>query len=266
VSPLPSPEWLFVGESFVPRIRPSWVAEARGKSLGWGRVISVERRGRDEQGNDWLGWGGPGDGHWVPEALAANVDPRNQREGNLPIGEEIVDRRRAVPPDYEPDDLAAAPKWASHYEWRVCRLRAEALEKALEMLSSAADEGLKLRIVSAYRSAETQRSVYLRKIEKAGLGQKTVAKPGHSEHQLGTAIDVAGPVEANLLEASFGRTPEGRWMRANAARFGFILSYTEENQSETGYAPEPWHFRYVGPERAPSWRPAGREPGGSRDP
>ena len=72
------------------------------------------------------------------------------------------------------------------------------------------------------------------------------AKPGHSEHQLGTTIDFTTPrVDYDLVE-SFGATPEGQWLAQNAGRFGFVMSYPQDKEQVTGYAYEPWHFRYVG--------------------
>jgi D-alanyl-D-alanine carboxypeptidase len=73
-----------------------------------------------------------------------------------------------------------------------------------------------------------------------------VAKPGHSEHQLGTAVDVAGADDETVLKTEFGDTPAGKWLTAHAPAFGFAISYTAANRATTGYIPEPWHYRYVG--------------------
>ena len=108
---------------------------------------------------------------------------------------------------------------------------------------------IRLGAVSGFRSAETQRGLYLKKIESAGMDQNVVARPAHSEHQLGTTLDVTGLDPATLLETPFENTPEGRWVRDNASKYGFRLSYTRQNARRPGYIPEPWHLRYVGKSR-----------------
>ena len=73
------------------------------------------------------------------------------------------------------------------------------------------------------------------------------ARPGHSEHQTGRAIDLSGSF-GSLND--FIRTPEGPWVNDNCYKYGFILRYTAEKQDKTGIIPEPWHYRYVGVEAA----------------
>jgi D-alanyl-D-alanine carboxypeptidase len=73
-----------------------------------------------------------------------------------------------------------------------------------------------------------------------------VADPCHSEHQLGVAVDVAAARDPTNLEQSFGDTPEGRWLAANAPAYGFVISYPKGKEAVTGYVYEPWHVRYVG--------------------
>ena len=76
-----------------------------------------------------------------------------------------------------------------------------------------------------------------------------VAPPGASEHQLGLAMDLGSKKNTSLTE-SFFDTAEGKWVAENCHRFGFIIRYKEEWTDITGYAYEPWHVRYVGPEHA----------------
>jgi LAS superfamily LD-carboxypeptidase LdcB len=73
---------------------------------------------------------------------------------------------------------------------------------------------------------------------------KVSARPGHSEHQTGMAVDI------NDLEQTFENTVEGRWLSLNAWKFGFILRYPKGRESITGYDYEPWHFRYLGSDLA----------------
>ena len=74
----------------------------------------------------------------------------------------------------------------------------------------------------------------------------TSARPGHSEHQLGTTADLTSANVGFQLSEGFGDTPEGAWVRENSWKYGFIISYPAGTEGITGYAYEPWHIRYVG--------------------
>jgi D-alanyl-D-alanine carboxypeptidase len=109
--------------------------------------------------------------------------------------------------------------------------------------------GLGFKIASAFRSYEYQRSVHDATVVSDGEAEadRISARPGYSEHQTGLAVDLVTPDDPGCdFEACFGRRPGGRWIAANAWRYGFIVRYTAGNEQVTGYAPEPWHLRYVG--------------------
>lgn len=110
------------------------------------------------------------------------------------------------------------------------------------MRSAAAREGLSLFIRSGFRSYATQRSLYASYVAKSGqaAADRYSARAGHSEHQSGLALDV------NSTSGSFASTREGRWVKDNAHRFGFIVRYPQGKEHITGYMYEPWHLRYVG--------------------
>lgn len=185
---------------------------------------------------------------WLPEALLA---PRPLGAGSKPgaeIGRERVDRRHGLDPRYAPPDLV--PITRGYHDEVAYRLRREAASAYERMILAAHGDSIDLQVVSAYRSYETQRSIYLRKLERAGWNQKTVAKPGHSEHQLGTTVDLTDGQEATLLRAEFAGTRAGRWLTEHAPDFGFAVSYTQANADRTGYAAEPWHYRYWGVNQA----------------
>ncbi|MEO8376531.1 MAG: M15 family metallopeptidase, partial [Candidatus Sumerlaeota bacterium] len=110
----------------------------------------------------------------------------------------------------------------------------------------AEKDGVILRVVSSYRSGEYQRGLYERACKKDGAAQRYSARPGHSEHQLGVAVDICDIEQKHAFEHSFQETKEGKWLAANAADYGFIRSYTDDNIDETGYISEPWHWRYWG--------------------
>jgi len=132
------------------------------------------------------------------------------------------------------------------------RLRQVACEPLKRMLSDARGQGLAIMVLSGYRSFDEQAVIHAAAIRASGEAEASrySARPGHSEHQLGTTVDFTSPaVHYDLVEA-FGLTPEGRWLRDNAHRYGFLLSYPEGKEEVTGYMYEPWHYRYVGEETA----------------
>lgn len=92
----------------------------------------------------------------------------------------------------------------------------------------------------------------------SGPDRYGTARPGYSEHQTGLTIDlVACGASACSGIDSFGATAQGRWTAANAHRFGFIVRYESGQTYVTGYAPEPWHLRYVGVALASDYRAGG---------
>ena len=177
--------------------------------------------------------------------VAAGVAPFAQQAPRFDqIGSEPVDRTHAVPSTYAPNDLV---KVGPGYEkGRVYELRKEAAAAWEKMRTAALADHVTLRVVSAYRSYSYQRGVYDKAVKRDGPAQNAVAAAGHSEHQLGTAIDIGGPDSATILKQTFGDTTAGRWLTTHAPEFGFAVSYTRANQAATGYIAEPWHYRYVG--------------------
>jgi zinc D-Ala-D-Ala carboxypeptidase len=75
------------------------------------------------------------------------------------------------------------------------------------------------------------------------------ASPGHSQHQLGTAVDFTNSVAAYQVQPIFGQTSTAWWLQNHASQYGFVLSYPP-GKDETGYEFEPWHYRYIGVENA----------------
>jgi D-alanyl-D-alanine carboxypeptidase len=131
-------------------------------------------------------------------------------------------------------------------------LRKEAADAIIRLFASAKKDEITLCAISGFRSYELQKSVYYKYTRQ--LGEKTAemvsAKPGSSEHQTGLSIDISTKSLNYALRNSFANTSEGKWLAENAARFGFILRYPKGREAITGYAYEPWHFRYIGKELA----------------
>ncbi len=111
------------------------------------------------------------------------------------------------------------------------------------LLEDAEDEGLSLRVISGYRSFETQRDLKTNYSITYGAGTANTfsADQGYSEHQLGTTIDFATAASANTT-ISFDDTPEFEWLMENAHKYGFTMSYPKGNAY---YMYEPWHWRFV---------------------
>lgn len=166
--------------------------------------------------------------------------------------------RPLVPADYEAADLVDVPVPYAN----APRLRAEAADAVVAMFAAfEAETGLRMQSQSAYRSYGTQVSVYNGWVNS--LGQEgadlTSARPGHSEHQTGLAIDISALPANCTLAACFGGTPQGLWLAANAWNHGFILRFPEGQTAVTGYEYEPWHYRYVGTLLATEYRDSGAE-------
>jgi len=87
---------------------------------------------------------------------------------------------------------------------------------------------------------------------------RTSARPGHSEHQLGTTFDFTSLGGRPPWEyADWAATPAGGWMAANAWRYGFVMSYPRNSFARVCYDYEPWHYRYLGRQAAAEVRASG---------
>ena len=138
--------------------------------------------------------------------------------------------------NYEPSDLVSL-SYSSNY-----KLREKAAEAFEKLVSAAKLDNVYIRPYSAYRSYETQKRIYNNYVKKDGqmLADTYSARPGHSEHQTGFAVDVWSEGYNEI------RPNDANWLKENAPNFGFIIRYTEENMPITGYIEEPWHLRYLG--------------------
>jgi len=127
------------------------------------------------------------------------------------------------------------------------RVRPEVISDLAALRKDAAAAGAPLKIVSAYRSYATQASTFNGWVRQSGYSAALLAsaRRGHSEHQLGTAVDFTSAAGgAPWSYRDWATTPAGAWMQANAWRYGFVLSYPRGATATTCYQYEPWHFRY----------------------
>jgi poly-gamma-glutamate synthesis protein (capsule biosynthesis protein) len=120
------------------------------------------------------------------------------------------------------------------------------------MAKKAKEDGLTIKATSGFRSYETQKTLFNNAMKINEVRAKiSIAKPGHSEHQLGTAVDITGPtVNYSSATSTFNDSLEDLWLRDNAYLFGFIQSYPQGKEDTTGYRYESWHYRFVGIENA----------------
>jgi D-alanyl-D-alanine carboxypeptidase len=157
----------------------------------------------------------------------------------------IVNKKHPLKPvDYAPADLVYPDLPNPNRQ----PLRKPAAEALAGMAAAASAAGLSLSIESGYRSYPTQLAVYNEWVSSKGeaVADELSARPGTSEHQTGLAVDLSA-VPANCsLAVCFATTPQGKWLAANAWRYGFLLRYPADKVNVTGYQYEPWHFRFIG--------------------
>jgi D-alanyl-D-alanine carboxypeptidase len=161
----------------------------------------------------------------------------------------VVNKKHKLPSNYVPSLTSVSGG----------QLRPEAAEALNNLLADAQNAGAPISVISSYRSYSTQASTYQRWVNRDGqaLADTYSARPGHSEHQTGLAVDLGVPNGSCSLETCFGDTAQGIWLEENAHKYGFIIRYTEGKQSITGYQYEPWHLRYVGTQVATAIKNSG---------
>lgn len=158
-----------------------------------------------------------------------------------------LDKQHSLAADCQPPDLAPLPDAMSYLVDYPIILRKAAADAMAALINAATDAGFTLKVRSAYRSYAQQQVVFNYWVSVDGYDQavRVSAEPGHSEHQLGTAADVTSASSGYGFDY-FDGTPDAAWLAANCWKFGYIVSYPAGTESITGYAYEPWHFRYVG--------------------
>lgn len=146
--------------------------------------------------------------------------------------------------NYIPARLTEVPSAYVYSDTKRPLFLADTLEHLQNMLSDAARDGIRIYVFSAYRSFDEQRALKSAYAITYGAGTANTfsADQGYSEHQLGTATDLITTGLNGQLDG-FDTTKAYTWLRANAYKYGFTLSYPADNKF---YVFEPWHWRYVG--------------------
>ena len=158
----------------------------------------------------------------------------------------LVDWILSVGKSYAPPDLVSLSRAGVTGGGQI---RKVALADLTAMAAAARAHGTPLGSVSAYRSYKTQVALFNGYAKGYGFDAAVLfsARPGHSEHQLGLVIDFA-PAGKSTFVSGTDRT--GRWLAANAWKYGWLMSYPDGKQKTVCYSYEPWHYRYYGRELA----------------
>jgi len=162
--------------------------------------------------------------------LKVHVD-RNQEGrvlGHLPYSEIPEDKLVLIEPNIE-----------VHIDMR---------DSLLKMREEAKKDGIYLVFLSGYRSINLQKEIFysLKSVrnQEAAERARVSAPPGYSEHSTGFAIDIGDAAQRETdFETEFENTDAFRWLKKNAAKFHFKLSFKKNNKF-IDY--EPWHWRYEG--------------------
>jgi D-alanyl-D-alanine carboxypeptidase len=203
---------------------------------------------------------GPMAGSWVKADLGAGralgrapappacayADVLTSRRAAADWGTTLLDTRYMLPRSFVPGDLvgtSSAGLNAGHSVRSVIKADLAA------MAAAARSAGAPFQVTSAYRSYDQQIATFRHWVSIGGMAKAllTSARPGHSEHQLGTTLDLTTLGGAAAWKsADWAKTPAGAWIAANSWRYGFLVSYPRGETASTCYSYEPWHVRYVG--------------------
>lgn len=161
----------------------------------------------------------------------------------------VSNKHRALnPQDFVPGDLSPVAGVPNEFSQPLREPAARAVE---QLYAAAQAQGVNFGIISAYRDYSTQVALYNRYVNRDGqeAADTYSARPGHSEHQTGLAVDFDDGGSC-YLNACFESTAAGQWLATHAYEYGFVLRYPAGKEAITGFNYEPWHFRYVGVELA----------------
>ncbi|KKR06278.1 MAG: Serine-type D-Ala-D-Ala carboxypeptidase [candidate division WS6 bacterium GW2011_GWF2_39_15] len=167
----------------------------------------------------------------------------------------LVNKEYRLPSTYVPAGLVYANTSGIRVTTKASyMLRSIVIEDLRELNNDAKKAGLNLSVISGYRSYAAQSGTYNYWVNYNGGNYDVVdqisARPGHSQHQLGTAMDFSSSEIGDRLGSEFTDTKAGKWLAANAWKYGFVISYPKGWEAVTGYTYESWHYRYIGRENA----------------
>ncbi|MFA7565566.1 MAG: M15 family metallopeptidase [Alkalispirochaeta sp.] len=155
----------------------------------------------------------------------------------------LVDKGHLLSSDYVPGDIVELKRFGGRLVLNKdsLALRGVVLPDLFAMVVAARQDGVILDLSSTYRSHTYQTGLFQYWVDQLGLeeAERVSARPGSSQHQLGTTIDFGS------ITDDFAEHPAGRWLAEHAWKYGFSLSYPRGWEEQTGYSYEPWHFRWI---------------------
>ncbi len=154
----------------------------------------------------------------------------------------LVNKYRKLPSNFVPKNLVVINAQYTDIELLIALVANEAFER---MANESKKHNLEIKVASAYRSYERQSILYNNYVKRDGIKKADTysARPGHSEHQTGLAIDITG---GDYHFTDFHLSKEFIWVKDNMHKYGFILRFPKNKEDITGYQYESWHIRYVG--------------------
>ncbi|MEA2623639.1 MAG: zinc D-Ala-D-Ala carboxypeptidase [Chloroflexota bacterium] len=184
--------------------------------------------------------GGP-----LPQCRTADIQTRHGRERSW--RRTLVDTARTIGPGYRPHALSPVAEAGISGSGLV---RPVVIDDLRAMARAARRSGAAIAVQSAFRSYQYQATVFQGYVDQYGYqaARRMSARPGHSEHQLGTTMDFRSANSTRLPwnYADWAATAAGAWMKHHAWQYGFAMSYPRGKSAISCYVYEPWHYRYFG--------------------
>jgi len=153
----------------------------------------------------------------------------------------LADKNHAVTKEQAPSEVVKPSDYGISVTRQEREISSLVIEPLQTMTAAAAEEDLDIVFASGYRPYEYQEMLYNRYVDQLGQEEadRVSARPGTSQHQLGTAIDFGS------ISDEYALTEEGKWLKEHAGEYGFSLSYPDGFEEITGYKWECWHYRYI---------------------
>jgi len=159
----------------------------------------------------------------------------------------LVNKFYSLSETFEPENITDISLSYSYSGNSVSQVANDAY---IDMATQAKEDGISLMANSTYRTYTRQDEIYKDFYYSKGISyaDQYAARPGHSEHQTGLALDIF--TSGVSTTSDFHESDAYKWLNNNAHLYGFILRYPEGKEYLTGYNYESWHYRYVGKEVA----------------
>lgn len=200
----------------------------------------------------------------LPQFIELLCPPQFEKSGEFFIGKCVdcslypVNKRYGLRPDYVPNIIEFPLQLGVVIDQRI-------LDDLTSMYRDAQNSGHAIIINSSYRSYSVQQDTFENwvqfemaqgrdRITAENIANSYSARAGFSEHQLGTTLDIATTQCPNFGKGCGPNENLWLWLRNNAYRYGFALSYPEDKETITGYIYEPWHYRWIGIELATEFK------------